>query len=63
MLPRIRRVLTDWLAAGVRGIGQIEIGQKESAFVLLHRDDSAREDLKTYRSPNDAAEVAKFDDQ
>jgi len=62
MLPRIRRVLADWLAAGARGIGQIEIGRNDSAFILCHRDDSAREDLATYRSPDDAAEVAKYDD-
>jgi sirohydrochlorin cobaltochelatase len=56
-------VLADWLAAGARGIGQIEIGRNDSAFILFHRDDAAREDLAIYHSPNDAAEVAKFDDE
>jgi len=62
MLPRIKRVLTDWLAAGARGIGQIEIRREDPEFALFHRDDSAREDLEIYRSPDDAAELAKFDD-
>lgn len=63
MLPRIRRVLADWLASGTRGIGQIEIRQTDPGFALSHRDDAAREGLDTYHSPNDAAELAKFDDQ
>lgn len=52
----------DWLAAGARGIGQIEIRKSDSGFVLGHRDDAAREDLQTSFLPNDAAKLAKFDD-
>lgn len=63
MSPRIRRVLADWLAAGARGIGQIEIRQNGPGFALCHRDDAAREDLATYHSPSDVAELAKFDDE
>ena len=63
MLRRVERVLADWLASGVRGIGQIGIRQNDSAFTLSHRDDDAREDLEIHRSPNDAAELAKFDDE
>jgi sirohydrochlorin cobaltochelatase len=63
MLPRIRRVLTDWIASGARGIGQIEIRQEEAGFALSHRDDAAREDLKTCHSLDEAAELAKFDDE
>ena len=63
MLPRIERVLTDWLASGARGIGQIEIRQDHPGFTLFHRADAAREDLKSYHSPSDAAELAKFDDE
>ena len=62
MLPRIRRVLTEWLAAGACGIGQIEIRQSGSGFILSHRDDADCEDLKIHHSPNDALELAKFDD-
>jgi len=63
MSPRIRRVLGDWLAAGARGIGQIEIKQTQTGFVLVHREDSARDDLEPHSSPDDAEELAKFDDQ
>jgi len=63
MLPRIRRVLADWLAAGARGIGQIEIRQNGQGFILTHRGDAGREDLELHRSPNDAVELAKYDDE
>jgi sirohydrochlorin cobaltochelatase len=62
MLPRVRRVLTEWLASGARGIGQIEIRQSEGGFTLCHREDRGREDLESFPSPNDAEELAKFDD-
>ena len=62
MPPRIRRVLSDWLAAGARGIGQIEIRRTDAGFAVSHRDDATREDLETCHSPNDAAELARFDD-
>ena len=38
MLPRIKRVLADWLASGARGIGQIEIQAQGSGFNLCHVD-------------------------
>jgi len=63
MLPRISRALTDWISAGARGIGQIEIQRSGAGFVLCHLDDTARQDLEIFRSPNDAAELAKFDDE
>ena len=47
MSPRIRRVLEDWLAAGARGIGQIEIKQNPTGFVLVHREDDGRERFGT----------------
>ena len=62
MQPLVRRVLTEWLAAGARGIGQIEIRQGAGGFVLCHREDSAREDLENFSSPGDAGKLAKFDD-
>jgi sirohydrochlorin cobaltochelatase len=62
MLPRIKRVLMDWFAAGTRGIGQIEIRQDNPGFALCHREDAAREDLEIYRSPDDGTELAKFSD-
>ncbi len=62
MLPRARRVLADWLAAGARGMGQIEIRVQGSGFSLRHREDSSCDDLPRYRSAEDAIELAKFDD-
>jgi sirohydrochlorin cobaltochelatase len=62
MLPRIERVLSDWLAAGADGIGQIEIKKVGEGFALFHYEDGARLDLEVFSSPNDAAEIAKFDD-
>jgi sirohydrochlorin cobaltochelatase len=64
MLPRIERVLSDWLAAGARGIGQVDIQVSDGAgFCLCHQEDGQREDLEIHRSPYDAVELAKFDDQ
>ncbi len=62
MLPRIRRVLADWIAAGARGIGQIEIQPAGTGFSLFHFEDAGRADLQVYRSPDDATGLAKFDD-
>lgn len=62
MLPRIERVLAQWFAAGTRGIGQILIERNGDAFALCHRDDEARDHLEIFRSPNDAAAIARFDD-
>ncbi|HEX4668243.1 MAG TPA: DR2241 family protein [Chthoniobacterales bacterium] len=62
MLPRVSGVLTEWLASGARGMGQIEIRQGEGGFALSHHEDSGRKDLERFSSPNDAGELAKFDD-
>jgi hypothetical protein len=62
MLPRIERVLVQWIAAGGRGIGEILIAQRGGAFSLRHREDETRADLQVFRSPNDATELARLDD-
>ena len=62
MLPRTRRVLADWLESGARRIGQIEICPHRSGFVLRHTDDAAAAELQPYRSPEDAIELANYDD-
>ncbi|HEY1769109.1 MAG TPA: DR2241 family protein [Chthoniobacterales bacterium] len=63
MLPRIERVLGEWLAAGARGIGEIAIVRQNGGFVLSHRDDEKTEGaLEIFRAPNDAVSIAKFDD-
>ena len=58
----VERILAEWLASGGRGIGQIRIVATESGLVLHHREDDGREDLAVYHSPNDAIELARFDD-
>jgi sirohydrochlorin cobaltochelatase len=57
------RALEDWLAKGVRCIGQIAIEcRDDGTFSLSHREDSAREALTVYRGADDAVELARFDD-
>src|SRR5438132_9233429 len=44
-------------------LGQILIQKMMTGrFVLLHRDEEAHEDLQTFRSAEDAVEIAKYDD-
>ena len=54
--------LGDWLAAGLRCIGQIAIQDGNGSFTLTHRDDAAQNDLVSYDRAEDAAELARFDD-
>jgi sirohydrochlorin cobaltochelatase len=55
--------LRNWLAAGLRCIGQIAIEcRDDGSFRLVHRDDTARNDLAPYGRAEDAAELARFDD-
>jgi len=55
--------LGDWLAAGLRCIGQIAIEcRDDGSFTLAHRDDAARGDLADHSRAEDAAELARFDD-
>ena len=57
------QALATWLQSGARAIGQILITQKGGKFTLCHRDEERkRGTLQLYRAPNDAAEIAKFDD-
>jgi sirohydrochlorin cobaltochelatase len=57
------RALGDWLAAGLRCIGQIAIECREDgSFTLTHRDDASRTELAPQSRAEDAAELAKFDD-
>jgi len=57
------RALGDWLANGLRCIGQIAIDAgTDGVFVLRHREDSARTDLVGSQRADDAAELARFDD-
>ena len=55
--------LRDWLEAGLRSIGQIAIEcRDDGSFTLSHREDTTRADLTAHERPEDAAELARFDD-
>jgi sirohydrochlorin cobaltochelatase len=57
------RALEDWLATGLRCIGQIAIGcRDDGTFSLSHREDAARDNLTIYREPDAGLELARFDD-
>lgn len=62
MLPRVERVLSEWLSSGARGLGQVLIVREGDGFALLHRDDEEKPELQLFRSPNDAIEIARLDD-
>jgi sirohydrochlorin cobaltochelatase len=58
------RALGDWLAAGARCIGEIAIEREnEGRFTLRHRHDAGRNDLANHNQPEDAAGLARFDDE
>jgi sirohydrochlorin cobaltochelatase len=58
-----KRALGDWLAKGLRCIGQIAIENGEDgAAVLRHREDRGRTDLVVSERADDAADLARFDD-
>ena len=55
--------LGDWLAAGLRNIGQLTIERRDDgSFTLTHRDDVARGELAPHNRPEEAADLARFDD-
>jgi len=57
------RALGDWLAKGLRCIGQIAIEcRDDGTFVLTHRDDAARDELSIHDKAEAAAELARFND-
>jgi sirohydrochlorin cobaltochelatase len=57
------RALGDWLAKGLRCIGQIAIESKDGGeFTLRHREDLARTDLAVSTRAEEAVELARFDD-
>jgi len=56
--------LGDWLAAGLRCIGQIAIEcGDDGSFTLAHQDDAGRVDLTPHCFAEEAAELARFDDE
>jgi len=55
------RLLESLLTSEQTFIGQIEIRRADHNFVLSHRDDVGRRDLRDYAA-EEAIEIAKFDD-
>ena len=56
--PALQIALTD-----CRRIGQIAIQKLDDGVLALsHRDDETRNDLKLFHSPEDAIEIARYDD-
>ena len=43
--------------------GQILIREKNGGYILSHRDDYGRDDLQGFQNPDDAAEIARYDDE
>lgn len=62
MPSRVERVLSEWLASGARGIGQILVVRSGTGFVLCHRDDETSAEWQVFCSPDDASEIARLDD-
>ncbi len=60
-MKQSRRLLDSLVAEKISRIGQLEIVSSEEGFVLCHRDDVGRTDLRNYEI-DEALEVAKFDD-
>jgi sirohydrochlorin cobaltochelatase len=56
-----QQLLQALVAEKVSWIGQLEIVRLEEGFVLSHRDDAGRSDLRSGEI-DDAFEIAKFDD-
>jgi sirohydrochlorin cobaltochelatase len=56
-----QRLLDSLVTGKISRIGQLQIVSSEEGFVLCHRDDVGRTDLKIHEI-EDALEVAKFDD-
>jgi sirohydrochlorin cobaltochelatase len=43
-------------------VGQIVVQKSDGCFVICHRDDETLDELQTFRSAEDAIEIAKYDD-
>ena len=57
------RALEDWLAKGLRCIGQIAIECcDDGTFSLCHREDGGGQNLTAYGAADDAVDLARFDD-
>ncbi len=57
-----RDLLSTALAEGHHLIGQIHISPTPEGFTLRHEADSTAPNLQTFRTPDDAHEIARWDD-
>ncbi len=55
--------LAAWLEGGGREIGEVLIARHGGGFVLCHRADAGREDLRQESTAEAARELANFDDE
>lgn len=63
MALEIERALESWCASGRRCIGQILIERsRDDLFILCHRDDAGLDGLDILRKPDEAVDLARFDD-
>jgi sirohydrochlorin cobaltochelatase len=63
MPDSIERCLETALTVSSR-FGQIQIRKANGTFVLSHRDDEeGRADLQVFQTPEDAVEIARYDDE
>ncbi len=53
MLPRIERVLHDWIGSGARGIGQNLIATSGEGFTLCPREDESTAELGCFHLHGD----------
>src|SRR5450432_744819 len=59
----VEQVLAACLESGAWSIGEILIARNGGTFALCHRGEGKKgSELQLYGSPNDAAEIARFDD-
>jgi sirohydrochlorin cobaltochelatase len=61
--PAQERALGEWLATGLRCMGQLAIEcRDDGTFALSHRDDASRDNLAIQQEPDAATKLARFDD-
>ena len=54
--------LSELIELGYRRVGQVLISKNASVFSLRHELDASAQDLQEYHSPDDATEIARWDD-
>jgi sirohydrochlorin cobaltochelatase len=62
MSDAIERALAGALVDGSFVMGEIRVAFRGTGYILAHRNDGDRDDLRTHRSADNAVEIARFDD-